>query len=238
MNDDTLTLYYYNDGLSDEERREVETALRDDAALAARYRVLRRRLETWSDETVTPAPEHAVARWHDSIERAATMSRQRSDSRDRPVHFWSFFWGAAVTAAMAAGIGIGIMLAKDDPAPTIVVTTEPGTTGTPAAFARGLRVHLEDSQDSITTLDSDDPAERMMLILEIIEQNRAFERAASRNNSDDLARVLRAFEPVLVRLAAEDISPEEADALRAQLAFELEVMLTKLARDTSKDTQT
>ena len=56
MNDDTLTLYYYNDGLSDQERRDVEKALRDDAELAARYRALRRRLETWSDETISPAP--------------------------------------------------------------------------------------------------------------------------------------------------------------------------------------
>ena len=41
-----------------------------------------------------------------------------------------------------------------------------------------------------------------------------------------------------MRLAAEDISPEEADALRAQLSFELNVMLTKLARETSKETTT
>jgi DNA-binding FadR family transcriptional regulator len=76
-----------------------------------------------------------------------------------------------------------------------------------------------------------------MLILQIIEQNRLFERAAEQNNSQSLARVLRAFEPILLRLAADDIAPEDAEALRAQLAFELNVMLTKLSRDTSKETQ-
>ena len=50
--------------------------------------------------------------------------------------------------------------------------------------------------------------------------------------------MLRAFEPILLRLAADDIAPEDAEALRAQLAFELNVMLTKLSRKPSKETQT
>ena len=36
MHDEKLILYYYDDGLSKHERQEVETALRDDGALAAR----------------------------------------------------------------------------------------------------------------------------------------------------------------------------------------------------------
>jgi anti-sigma factor RsiW len=43
MNDETLTLYYY-DELNAAERREVEAALAADAALAERYRVLREEL--------------------------------------------------------------------------------------------------------------------------------------------------------------------------------------------------
>ena len=38
-----------------------------------------------------------------------------------------------------------------------------------------------------------------------------------------------------MELAAEDLTPIEAEALRSQLAFEFDVMLTKLARDTSDD---
>jgi hypothetical protein len=37
-----------------------------------------------------------------------------------------------------------------------------------------------------------------------------------------------------MRLAAEDVTAEESEALRAQLAFELNVMLTKLTRETSE----
>ena len=105
----------------------------------------------------------------------------------------------------------------------------------PAAFTRGLQVHLRDSQREISRLAVDSGAERAVLIMGIIEQNRLFERVAEQNNSPKLARVLRAFEPILVRLAAEDIAPEDAEALRAQLAFELNVMLTKLARDASDE---
>jgi DNA-binding FadR family transcriptional regulator len=77
--------------------------------------------------------------------------------------------------------------------------------------------------------------DRSLLVLQIIQQNRLFEQAAERNDADGLARVLRAFEPILMKLAAADITPEEAAALREQLAFELKVMLTKLERDTSKE---
>ena len=37
MNEDTLILYYYNDGLSKAERREVEAAIHSDPAVAARF---------------------------------------------------------------------------------------------------------------------------------------------------------------------------------------------------------
>jgi hypothetical protein len=84
----------------------------------------------------------------------------------------------------------------------------------------------------------DAQADRMMLILRLIDQNRLFEKVAVQNNSPKLARVLRAFEPILVQLASDDIAPEDAEALRAQLAFELNVMLTKLTRDSSDGQQT
>jgi DNA-binding GntR family transcriptional regulator len=65
-----------------------------------------------------------------------------------------------------------------------------------------------------------------------------YESAAERNDAPQIARVLRAFEPILLRLAADNIAPEDAAALRDQLAFELNVMLTKLARDASDETHT
>jgi hypothetical protein len=106
----------------------------------------------------------------------------------------------------------------------------------PGAFTRGMQVHFRDTQQNIAALAGDTTEDRTLLVMRIIQQNRLFERAAEQNNSAGLARVLRAFEPVLLRLAADDIAPEDAAALRRQLAFELNVMLTKLERDTSKET--
>jgi hypothetical protein len=62
-----------------------------------------------------------------------------------------------------------------------------------------------------------------------------FERAAMQSNAQNLARVLRAFEPILLQLANEDIAPQDMEALRMQLAFELKVMLTKLETASSED---
>ena len=50
--------------------------------------------------------------------------------------------------------------------------------------------------------------------------------------------MLRAFEPILLQLAADDLAPEKAEYLRAQLAFELGVVLTKLSHASSNEEQT
>jgi DNA-binding FadR family transcriptional regulator len=103
-------------------------------------------------------------------------------------------------------------------------------------FARGLQVHLRESRQDLSALPADAGEERAMLIMHMIQQNRLFERAAEQNDAGDLARVLRAFEPILMRLAANDMTPEDAEALQAQLAFELNVMLTKLGKSASEST--
>jgi len=242
MNDDTLILYYYNDGLSDRERREVESAMNADAAIAAQYKELCRQMGALKEPDDEAAPVHTVQRWHDSIDRAATQERVSQKRPARHFNPLSFVWGAAVTAALAIGIGIGVTLTggnSNAPAPMFeAASTAPtAATAVPAAFTRSVKMHLQDTQQGLDGLSLDASAERIMLILQIIDQNRLFERAAEQNNSQSLARVLRAFEPVLLRLAAENIAPEDAEALRAQLAFELNVMLTKLSPKPSKDTQ-
>jgi len=241
MNDDTLTLYYYNDGLTGAERREVESALRSDPALAVRYRELCEQLDGLKEFDSLPAPSHLVARWHDVIDKAGEREAVAVVKPSSSFHFGSFFWGTAVTAALALGIAIGIYMSGSSvdgsvPANTYTDIIETPEARAPTAFSRGLLVHFQESRDQLTGLDAGANGARSQLIMNIIQQNRLFERMASQNESPDLARVLRAFEPILTRLAADDISPEDAEKLQAQLAFELNIVLTKLARQVSDKT--
>lgn len=232
MNDETLTLYYYEDGLSEAERRAVDAALESDAALRREYRALCRMLDGLADPAVAPAPETARRRWHAAVARAAEP-RISAAGRRPQMHFTSFFWGATVTAALVIGIGIGALLTADHAGNEIAPSVLVDTGRIPGAFRRSLTDHLRASHEDIAAWRVENDAERMLLVTRIVEQNRLFERAAVQADAEDLARVLRAFEPVLIRLAAENIAIEDAEALRAQLAFELNVMLTKVARQTS-----
>jgi hypothetical protein len=241
MNEDTLTLYYY-DELDEGERKAVAAALADDPELKRQYRELSRQLDGLGNVESHSAPSHVVARWHDVIDRAAQREAQAVPQR-RSFHLGSFFWGSAVVASLAVGVALGDYFTGDrgDPiGPPIeqgyVGTQEAPATDSSGAFARGLLVHFQESRDSLGGLSPDSNGERADLILDIIQQNRLFARMAKQNESDDLARVLRAFEPVLMRLAAEDVTPDEAERLQAQLAFELNIVLTKLSRQVSDDT--
>ncbi len=186
---------------------------------------------------VHKAPSHLVQQWHDSIDTAAALERGHESEPRRGWHPTSFFWGMAVSAAVALGLAVSFLLSDDTTSsvPYVVTNqTQPGVI--PVAFTRGLQVHLRDSRQQLANMENTD--DTTLLVLSIIEQNRLFESVADKNNAPKLARVLRAFEPILLQLAATDIAPEDAEALRAQLSFELNVMLTKLARETSNETTT
>lgn len=241
MNDDDLILYYYQDGLSEDERARIRGALERDASLRERYERLRADLAGVDVTGTTTAPSDMVARWHDAIDRAAKLEHQ-AQRPARAFHFPSFVWGSAVAAALV--LGVGVFLARDRAVEPIPVgqVAESGISGNHAeelaAFERGLQVHLQESSHEIGDLSPDADAERTALIMRMVQENRLFEAAASHNGADDLARVLRAFDPILIRLASRDISPAEARALQAQLTFELNVMLTKLGRNVSEGTDT
>ncbi len=234
MNDDTLLLYYYNDGLSTRERRQVDAAINTDPGIAAQYEALCQQLNAMDDPEPQAVPSHTVQRWHDSIDRAAQQDLVSQRQPSRSFNLFSFAWGAAFAATLAIGISIGVYFsAVPLTAPTVIAEN----LATPGAFTRGVSTYLRDAHQELAMLPVATAADRTTLVLQIIEQNRLFERAAEQNNSQSLARVLRAFEPILLRLAADDIAPEDAEALRAQLAFELNVMLTKIARDASNNSQ-
>jgi hypothetical protein len=242
MKDDRLILYYYDDDLSAAEKRAIAAALEQDPALAKRYRALIRDLGGMTEAPGIAAPADLRARLHATLDRVADLERDRvRDPRHRS-HWFAFFLGAGLTAAFALAIGVAL---RPDATPELIPTDTIADTGTEIAagddtargggrFTRALQVHFRDSRRDLQGLADAGNGERTALIMNLVEQNRAFARLAVRNDATDLARVLRAFEPILMRLAAEDVTAEESEALRAQLAFELNVMLTKLTRETSE----
>lgn len=242
MKDEQLILYYYADGLSRAERLALEAALAADPALRERYEALQRELNDVTEEVIGKPPEYMVARWHDSIDRAAAAERHRVPARTSGFHLPSFAWGTALAATLVVGIAIGIYFSStpmnDDfvePGPTVANLV--GNTSAGNAFTRGLQEHFQQSRQDINGLPADSSAERELLIMHIIQQNRLFARAAKENDSPELARVLRAFEPILARLSADDLSPAEAARLQAKLSFELNVMLTKMNQAPSNSSE-
>lgn len=184
----------------------------------------------------TPPPA-TVQRWRDALNDAAAREQVAAKPARSDFHPKSFVMGLAIAATLALGIAIGIFIGDDDAVTQVPVTTANASAGEmPDALSRGVQVYFRDSREQIMSLpDSED---RTMLVLRIIEQNRMFESAANSNDAPKLARVLRAFEPILLQLAADDLAPADAQALQAQLAFELNVMLTKLNVESSDDSHT
>jgi len=194
-------------------------------------------LITAHQEDVHAPPPATVQRWHDALDDAAAREQVAARPARSDFHPTSFVMGLAIAATLALGVAIGIFIGDDDTVTHVPVTTANAGAGEmPDALSRGLQVHFRDSREQIMSLpDSED---RTMLVLRIIEQNRMFESAANNSDAPKLARVLRAFEPILLQLAADDLAPADAQALQAQLAFELNVMLTKLNVESSDDSHT
>lgn len=244
MNDDKLTLYYYNDGLPDDDRRTIREALQSDPDLARHYEALCSELARLQKPANVPAGATATARWHAAIESAASpLAAPAAAAHGRSRKIRPVWWSAAVAAALIAGIGLGSLInqfpqtSRSDSA--MVVTAVPGDGGAHglnARLSRGLQVHLRDSRQHILALPSAG-GNSAALIGDIVAQNRLFARAAQDTGSQDLARLLRALEPVLLELADDNVSPEQATALRAQLEFELNVVLGRLRRNNLHEPQ-
>jgi len=99
-----------------------------------------------------------------------------------------------------------------------------------------LKWHLASTERSLARLDTTKPEDRKRLVESFISQNRMYALAADRAGEPKLARVLRAFEPILETLA-QDGSESSASAV-AQLSFELRVLQGRLTAGADASTNT
>ncbi len=246
ISDEQLLWYYYGDGLSEEERKQIAQALQTDEYLAARFRDLQADLAALAPDTTAAAPEASKQRWHQLIEDAASAPDAPSH---RSYRFAPWTWSAGLAAAVILGIGIGLQLDSPEssqpgsPASTPVAAAEdppsiaeepPATEGQHGAFRRGLQVHMQSAGLQLASLPELPNARRSELIDEMVIQNRLFIKAAQLNGAPEFARLLRAFEPILLQLRDTGETPTELDSLQRQLQFEFRAMLTQIEKDPSK----
>jgi hypothetical protein len=229
--DDELLLYYYRDGLEPADRARIAAALADQPELAQRLHKLVNRLDQVAAIPEVKVPLEAQQRWKAALEQAAAQRPITQNLRPRRP-FTDARWLAAAAAVVVAIVSVFYIVDTPPPSSTIAnVTPPPESEATTeaaeaSAYERGLKTHLASTERQLASLDEVTPEERARLIETIIEQNRLYALAAERAGEPQLARVLRAFSPVLESMRQGEGNPA-ADA--AQLSFELRVMQGRLA---------
>lgn len=227
ISDDELLLYYYRE-LEADERARIGAALAEQPELAQRLHRLVARLDAVSATPEVPVPAHVQQRWQAALDGAV-----RGNSRAAPAarRFSQPRWLAAAAALGVVALVATFQLMQPTPmqladdqttAPAPDVTEAPGG----AAYEKGLKFHLASTERQISALGDATPEERARLVETIISQNRLYALAAERAGEPQLARVLRAFTPILEDVA-EGRSQSTAGSL-AQLSFEMRVMQARL----------
>ncbi|MFK8014323.1 MAG: hypothetical protein AB8G17_02625 [Gammaproteobacteria bacterium] len=228
IDDETLTLYFYDDGeLSDADRAQVAAQLTSSPELEGHYAMLCAQLKALNDVTVTPAPS---ASFNETLHEAlidVAVPAERSSSRWLP-------WSMAATVLLAVLL-LGVTQRAPNESPQVVQATPTIARGQPPITLRLVESHLLQSRLQLVSVESAGSDQRHALLDELIVRNRTIEASAQRAGDDDLARVLRAFEPVLLALQSD--RSDDHRILLHQLNFELSAMLTKLDAPASDSAQ-
>jgi len=235
ITDDELLLYYYRDGLSDADRARIGAALAEQPELAQRLHRLVGRLDAAAAIPEVSVPVATQQRWMAALEQAAQTRTTQVTRLKRPV-FTDARWLGAAAATVVAVVAVAMLVDKP-PREHIANVTPPsatpaGNASEASAYERGLKSHLASTEQQLASLEDATPEQRARLIETIIQQNRIYALAAERAGEPQLARVLRAFSPVLEGLQNKEGDPA-ADV--AQLAFELRVMQGRLAGGPATD---
>ena len=228
INDDELLLYYYRE-LDAAERARIGAAISADPELARRLHALVARLDAAAALPEVPVPAHVQQRFRDALDRAA-----RGDGAQAATRRVFPRWQMAAAAAAVLALVVTFQLLRSDPRATTrhVVATNPTPDAGGTAYENGLKFHLASTERQIASLGDASPGERARIIDVIVGQNRLYALAAERAGEPQLARVLRAFNPILEDVAQGRSASTAADL--SQLSFELRVMQARLGADATQ----
>jgi hypothetical protein len=221
ISDDDLLLYYYRE-LDDAERAGIGAALAEQPELARRLHAMVARLDAVAATPEVPVPPETLQRWQDSLAHADAKSPPAVARRFSFAPRWQLAAAAVAAVTLAATLWLTNENTLPPPAPEVLVRADDGT-----AYEHGLKWHLASTERQLASLSSATPDERARLVETIISQNRLYAAAAERAGEPQLARVLRAFTPVLESVAAD--RGEATESSLSQLNFELRVMQARLS---------
>ena len=227
INDEDLLLYHYRE-LDAADRARIGAALSAQPELAQRLQALVARLDAAAELPEVPVPLQALDRWRAALDRAATETRVSQVPRRFSI---PVMWQAAAAAVTVFALIFSIQRIMQPEPQRAAGTEQPSAaTGQPApvesAYAHGLKFHLASTERRLASLGEASPEDRARMIDTIIGQNQMYALAAERAGEPQLARVLRAFNPIL-----EDLADGRSDSTAAdisQLSFELRVMQARL----------
>ena len=228
ISDDELLLYHYRE-LDAAERARIGAALSEQPELARRLHSLVVRLDVVAAMPEVPVPAHTQQRWEAALARVTSETRAGPPSRG---FFTQMRWQAAAAAVVGVALMFGIQkMMQSSPDQIIDTPVAAATTSRDdaSAYEHGLKWHLASTERRLASLGDATPEERARLVDAIIGQNRIYALAAERAGEPQLARVLRAFTPILESVA--DARGESTSSGIAQLSFELRVMQARLGAD-------
>jgi len=236
ITDDELLLYYYRDGLDAAERARIGAALAAEPELAQRLYKLVARLDAVAAMPEVDVPAGIQQRWMAAIDAAAAREKVAAPVATQNRFTTSKWLAAAAVVLVALGLVVQLdrqprpLEAHAPPAP-LSAAHAPGS-----AYERGLQTHLASTERQLASLESASPEDRARLVQSIIDQNRIYALAADKAGEPQLARVLRAFSPVLESVAQGN-NQETADNV-SQLAFELRAIQGRLAASSASPAPT
>jgi len=233
ISDDDLILYYYRDGLDAADRARIGAALAEQPELAQRMQKLVNRLDAAAAIPEVPVPAETQQRWRAALDRAAAQDQSNVVALPSRKRFTSTPWLAAAASLLVAVIVVLQVRQPQQPIDQTAQVTPPPAVSS-GAYERGLATHLASTEQQLASLESATPEERAKLVETIIEQNRIYALAAEKAGEPQLARVLRAFTPILESVQ-QGGSGTAADV--SQLAFELRVMQGRLATGKASNNQ-